>query len=142
MKIQDIEPILYKVATYFEYSPESICDGFGYGKDEVVDAMESMHCIVCKTIANRRNKAMKHDPLLENAGKRWSTEDDEYLEEMFIDTFKPSDPTKFYIAASEGFKRSAGAIRSRLGHWQFISNPYDQEYAELQLRKLRRQHKS
>lgn len=143
MEIEDIEPILQQLAAYYyRFTPGLDSDRIDYGQDEIMEALESMHRIVCKTIANRRNKAMKHDPLLENAGKRWSTEDDECLEEMFIDSFKPSAAAEFYIEAGKRFKRKSSAIKSRLGHWQFISEPYDQEYAELQLGKLRRLHKA
>lgn len=137
MKLEEIEPILQQVTAYFRSTNKSCFNRIDYERDEIVEALESMHFIVRKTISNRKIKAKSTEKITpENAGKLWTEDDDKKLEKMFVKNFEPLNPNDFYTAAAKKFKRSKGAIKSRLNHWEFISTPYDTEYAIRTLLKL------
>ncbi len=139
MKLTEIEPILNQVAAYFKHVPECYFESIDYAQDDIVDALESLLQRVGKTITNRKNVAIdpKKKVGLENAGERWSDEDNKTLVDLFINRFDPLNPQKFYGIAGKKLKRSRGAIRSRLGHWRYTPNPYDPEHVIQMLKELR-----
>lgn len=141
MNLTAIEPILNQVAAYFKHTPECYFESIDYAQDDIVEALESLLQRVGKTLTNRKDEAMaiesKKKKGLENAGERWSGEDNKTLHDLFINRFDPLNPKEFYGKAGKKLKRSSGAIKSQLGHWGYIPNPYDPEEAIQMLEELR-----
>lgn len=139
MKIQDIEPVLQDVVAYFRFTDESVFSSIAYDKDEIVEALEALLKRVNKTITNKIeiDIAIETEPKPKNHGKSWTEKLHLRLEKMIVEEFDPKAPKKFYVAASERFGRTPGAIRAKLYNWGLIIHPYDPGYSIKKLEEFR-----